>query len=290
MALEGTMNIAPSQPSDVASERVRVVLVDDTDDIRMLVRVTLEQDGRFAVVGEASDGIEAIELVGALQPDLVVLDRQMPRLGGVEALPELHARAPRSAVVLYTAQADDHTCQAALAAGAVGVVDKQIGAGLVQELAHVLVAHSAAPNADFEVRVGPVAARSARAWIPNTELIIAAVRAHPDVVDEPVAADVLDTFEEFLRTWRDIAEASDVFVWAGRATVDEVRRLVEAWAVIDRIPDGALAAIGCSWSPPEGVPFFEALTGAMLDALGAHEATGRLAERLNRQWRPASND
>lgn len=79
-----------------------MLLVDDAAGIRLLMRMVLELDGRFEIVGEAENGKDAIELVADLQPDIVVLDVQMPFMGGMEALPQLRANAPRSKVVVFS--------------------------------------------------------------------------------------------------------------------------------------------------------------------------------------------
>jgi CheY-like chemotaxis protein len=71
---------------------IRVVLADDAADLRFLVRLTLETDGRFQVVGDAADGVEAIALVESESPDVVVLDMAMPRMDGLEVLAALKAR------------------------------------------------------------------------------------------------------------------------------------------------------------------------------------------------------
>lgn len=127
---------ATSKGEDNFSRRVRVVIVDDDDDVRLLLRVTLHRDARFEVVGEAADGLEAIARVDEMQPDLVVLDLAMPRLGGIEALPEIRRSAPNAIVVLYTARPDIGAHRAGLAAGAAAVVEKSvIGAGLLERLA-----------------------------------------------------------------------------------------------------------------------------------------------------------
>lgn len=121
------------------SRIARVVIVDDDDDVRLLLRVTLQRDSRFDVVGEAVDGFDAIETIAAVQPDLVVLDLAMPRLGGIEALPEIKRRAPDAVVVLYTARPDAAAHQAGLAAGAATVVEKSvIGADLLNRLVGAL--------------------------------------------------------------------------------------------------------------------------------------------------------
>src|SRR3954469_15239137 len=101
----------------------RVLIVDDHPLTRDALRVLLSANG-FEVVGEAATGAEAIELVGELIPDLVVLDLGMPDMGGLEALPKLRRRAPGTEVVVLTATADDATLLAAIRAGASGYLLK----------------------------------------------------------------------------------------------------------------------------------------------------------------------
>lgn len=263
----------------------RVIVVDDTPSIRALLRIVLAADGRFAVVGEAADGIEAVELAAAVQPDLVVLDRDMPRLDGVGAIPRIREVAPRCAIVLFTAAADAGTYQAAISAGARDVVDKAVvGDDLLDALGAALLGHLAELSSAVDVRVGPVPASAARAWIANTRQLIAALRAHPEVLGDEVPAPFLDRFERFLQAWWSVATAQDEFTWHARAEPAEVRELVEHWAAIDRLTDEQLATLGWHWSPPEGEPFFVALTEAVLAALAAHDATRDLAARLATQW------
>ena len=109
---------AMSREAASEPDRVRVVVVDDDDAMRLLLRLQFELDGRFDVVGEAADGQAAIDLAEALQPDLVVLALHMPGLSVVDAIPEIRRRATESAVMLYTLKTGDGTYQAALAAGA----------------------------------------------------------------------------------------------------------------------------------------------------------------------------
>lgn len=68
---------------------IRVVLADDVPDIRALMRLAIERDGRFEIVGEAADGLEAVELARGHAPDLVILDLAMPKMDGLEAIPEV---------------------------------------------------------------------------------------------------------------------------------------------------------------------------------------------------------
>ena len=279
------MSVSNAAAELAHTRRVRVVIVDDTDDVRLLLRLMLQRDPRFEIVAEAADGYEAIDRVAETQPDLVVLDRMMPRLGGIEALPEIRERAPNAAVVLYTAQPDAGTHHAALAAGAVDVVEKTVvGSPLVDQLASALLGYWAGDDFQLEVRVGPVESSAALVWIDNTRQILDAVRRNPDAVGAPIPADVFDTFERFLETWRDVAATNATFSWVARAAPAEVNHLVESWAVIDRITDDTLHRLGCDWSPPEGVPFFAALSSGVLAALDSHAETRRLADELRPAW------
>jgi CheY-like chemotaxis protein len=272
-------------PSAEDQERVRVLVVDDTDDLRAVIKLLLEMDGRFEVVGQAVDGVEGVDRAADLQPDVVLLDRSMPRLSGLEALPQIRRVAPGAAVVLYTAEADEGVYQAALASGAVSVMDKASTIGdLAVRLTDALLQSWATPAADIGVHVGPVPSDAALEWIDNTAGIVAAVRAHPELTDEPVPAAVLDTFDEYLHGWREVAETDSQFVWAARATPEEVNRLIDAWATIDRIPDDRLQALGLDWSAPRGRLFFHAITEAVMAALAQHETTVALARRLQPQW------
>lgn len=103
--------------------RLRVLLVDDVDDIRLVLRSLFAAYPGVDVVGEAANGVEAIEMAERTQPDLVVLDLSMPLLDGVAALPELRKAAPHSRAVVLTSipQSVD---PGAIEAGAVAYVEK----------------------------------------------------------------------------------------------------------------------------------------------------------------------
>ena len=82
--------------------KVSVVLVDDSTDVRTLVRMRLESSGLFDVLGEAGDGEEAIELVVRHHPDAVLLDVSMPAMDGLETLPAILAVRPETSVVMFS--------------------------------------------------------------------------------------------------------------------------------------------------------------------------------------------
>ena len=96
----------------------RVVIVDDTEDVRLLLTMTLQIDGRFEVAGEARDGRQGIEVCRDLQPDGILLDVMMPVLDGIGALPELRAACPAARIVMLSANDQPDLIEKALAAGA----------------------------------------------------------------------------------------------------------------------------------------------------------------------------
>jgi DNA-binding NarL/FixJ family response regulator len=101
----------------------RVLIADDHPLTREALGGLLGANG-FDVVGQASDGAEAIERAGELHPDLVVLDLTMPGMDGLTALPRIREAAPDSAVVVLTAAEDDTNLLTAIRLGAAGYLLK----------------------------------------------------------------------------------------------------------------------------------------------------------------------
>lgn len=127
--------------------KVRTIVVDDDADIRVLLHLVLGRDERFDIVGEVGDGKEAVALCARLRPDLVVLDRQMPVMGGLQAIPLIHQRSPDTKIVLYTAAGEPDTEEAARAAGAIGVLHKQRPApDVAGDLVRLLARHLVGPE------------------------------------------------------------------------------------------------------------------------------------------------
>ena len=81
---------------------VRVLLVDDVEDVRVMVRTALRARGLFEIVGEAADGRTAIEMATRFEPDLVVLDLSLPDLAGHDLVLHIKQAAPLAAVVVFT--------------------------------------------------------------------------------------------------------------------------------------------------------------------------------------------
>lgn len=108
------------------SQPVRIVIADDHPIFRDGLRRLLEADSDFKVIGEASDGAEAVKLARQLKPDILLLDLAMPRHPGLEALRELSTNSGPSGVrvILLTAAAEKNQIVEALQLGARGVVLK----------------------------------------------------------------------------------------------------------------------------------------------------------------------
>ncbi len=104
--------------------RISIVLVDDHPVVRDGLRGMLESAGDLVVVGEASDGPAAVELVARTDPDVVLMDLRMPGGSGVDAITELARRRIRGHVLVLTTYDTDRDIMAALDAGATGYLLK----------------------------------------------------------------------------------------------------------------------------------------------------------------------
>jgi DNA-binding NarL/FixJ family response regulator len=105
---------------------IRVLIADDHAVVRQGLRTFLELQDEIEVVGEAADGIEALDLVQRTEPDVVLLDLVMPRLGGLEAIRRIREVAPATRVLVLTSFADDDTVLPAVRAGAAGYLLKDV--------------------------------------------------------------------------------------------------------------------------------------------------------------------
>lgn len=116
---------------------IRVLLVDDHAILREGIRYLLSASGEVDVVGEAQDGLEALEMVERLKPDAVLMDIAMPRMNGIEATTELKKRHPNLPVLILSMYDSEEYVLPILKAGAAGYVLKRAAA---QELVSALKA------------------------------------------------------------------------------------------------------------------------------------------------------
>lgn len=112
---------------------IRVLLVDDQGLFREGLATLLSVRPELEVVGEAANGLEALEKAAALRPQVVLMDLRMPVLGGVEATKRLRAAYPQVRVVALTTFDDDEDVFEALRAGAVGYLLKDVSADKLVE-------------------------------------------------------------------------------------------------------------------------------------------------------------
>jgi DNA-binding NarL/FixJ family response regulator len=108
------------------AERVKVLVADDQTLFRTVLARMLGTDSRVDVVGQARDGLEAISAAHELNPNVVLMDLEMPRMGGVEATQRLANEAPDVNVLVLSAYADRSMVASAMASGAVGFLDKDV--------------------------------------------------------------------------------------------------------------------------------------------------------------------
>jgi two-component system, NarL family, response regulator LiaR len=120
-------------------EKMRILLAEDHKVVREGTRRLLESQPDFDVVGEASDGIEAVELAKKLKPEIIIMDVSMPRLNGIEATRQIKAIYPNIAILPLTGYDDDEYVFALLEAGAAGYLLKDSsGEELIEAIRQVM--------------------------------------------------------------------------------------------------------------------------------------------------------
>jgi DNA-binding NarL/FixJ family response regulator len=109
----------PSAPTPIS-----VYLVDDVPELRELIRLGMEDDPGFEVVGEAGDGRGAIQGISETRPEAVLLDLSMPDIDGMEAIPEIRKDDPDVAIIVLSGFSADRMENRAIERGADGYVEK----------------------------------------------------------------------------------------------------------------------------------------------------------------------
>jgi DNA-binding NarL/FixJ family response regulator len=143
------------------------MLVDDHEVVRRGLRGFLELQDDIEVVGEATDGQQAIDLAIQLTPDVVLMDLLMPRVDGLTAIAEIRTRLPETEVVAVTSFIEEDKVTAALEAGASGYLLKDASADEV--VTAIRAAHAGDVHLDPEVAKLLASRMRARAAAPTTE-------------------------------------------------------------------------------------------------------------------------
>jgi DNA-binding NarL/FixJ family response regulator len=117
----------------------RILIADDNAGVRSLIRNYLEMQTEFDVCGEAADGVDAIEKIKELNPDLVLLDLAMPRMNGAEAASIIKGSMPHLPIILFSVHGEKIGKALASAVGVDAVLSKPDGiANLVESVRHLL--------------------------------------------------------------------------------------------------------------------------------------------------------
>jgi DNA-binding NarL/FixJ family response regulator len=120
--------------------KIRVMLVDDVPELRLLVKVTLEEDDQIEVVAEASNGREGVARAHEAKPDLVLLDLSMPDMDGLEAIPLIREAAPTARVVVLSGHEAGRVSLEALGQGASRYINKAAGLESIPRIVHEVAA------------------------------------------------------------------------------------------------------------------------------------------------------
>ena len=126
-------------PSNPSPPRRRVLVVDDSTFMRMVLRRIIEADSEMTVVGEARNGREAVELARDLKPDIITMDVEMPELDGLAAMKQILAGPPPKPIMIMVSghtQRGTETTIKALSLGAVDFVSKS-SSFAAEDLGHV---------------------------------------------------------------------------------------------------------------------------------------------------------
>src|SRR5215469_7310247 len=105
--------------------KIRILIADDHGVVRKGLRLQLEQHSDFEVIGEASDGREAVRMADELLPDIIIMDIGMPNLNGIEATTQIIKKNPRIGVITLSMHSDETYLIRTLAAGAKGYLLKE---------------------------------------------------------------------------------------------------------------------------------------------------------------------
>jgi two-component system NarL family response regulator len=126
---------APGPVGSLQVEPIRVLVVDDHALFRRGLQMVLEQEPDIEVVGEASDGSEAVQKASDTLPDIVLMDVRMPKRGGIDACTMIHETVPSTKIIMLTISDEEADLYDAIKAGAMGYLLKEIS---IEEVASAI--------------------------------------------------------------------------------------------------------------------------------------------------------
>lgn len=145
------------------NEKIRVLVVDDHEIVREGLRTILAMESDIELIGEAKDGVEAVEKALALLPDVILIDLVMPRKDGIQAIREIKAQMPEVRILVLTSFAEDSHVFPAIEAGALGFMLKDTTSATLIQAIHIVYRDE--PSLHPTVARKLMAARSKKAQI-----------------------------------------------------------------------------------------------------------------------------
>jgi DNA-binding NarL/FixJ family response regulator len=128
------------------ARRDRVLVVDDAANLRELLTLLLETEDDFEVIGNASDGEQALQIAESCKPDIVLLDLAMPIMDGMQALPNLRRLLPDAVIVTFSGFEEASLVDEAIAAGASAYLEKGSSVTQLVDLLRMLRGRGADPT------------------------------------------------------------------------------------------------------------------------------------------------
>ncbi|MDH6350208.1 MULTISPECIES: response regulator transcription factor [Brevibacillus] len=208
-----------------STKNIRVVLVDDQTMIRQGLGYVIQMQPDMQVVGEASDGEEAVELVGKITPDVVLMDVQMPKKSGIEATREIMRMHPAIKVLILTTFDNHNYVVEGIRAGAVGYMLKDADS---QEMLD-LIRRASQGEALFHT----VTAAKALAEALKAQPSVADVTVAPSALLDELTDRELDVLQQIAYGYRNDQIAQNLFISEGTVKT-HVHRILQKMGVEDR--------------------------------------------------------
>ncbi|HCB49146.1 MAG: LuxR family transcriptional regulator [Anaerolineae bacterium SG8_19] len=149
------------------NDEIRVFLADDHAVVRAGIEALIGTEKGMTVVGTAADGEEAVARVADLNPDVILLDIQMPKKNGIEAIAEIKERDPRARILVLTSFSDEDKVFAAIKAGAVGYILKDASPHQLLRAIHYI--HEGKSSLDPEIALKVIHELNKPSELPPTE-------------------------------------------------------------------------------------------------------------------------
>jgi DNA-binding NarL/FixJ family response regulator len=169
---------------------IRVLLADDQDIIRTGLTIILNHQPDLEVVGQAADGIEAVDLAKQLQPDVILMDIKMPRLNGIQATRQIMTALPRTQIIILTTYDTDDWVFDGIRAGAVGY--------LLKDASGDNLADAVRGAMRGESQMDPIVARKVLREFQHVTSVTKAAATPPVPQEEPLEK-LTDREEEILK-------------------------------------------------------------------------------------------